>query len=64
MAGRQIDPSQRRALVMAALADGACVAGGAGLFLATGNWIWLVSGILLGAGFLLPAVIAIMRTQR
>ncbi len=48
----------------AALLDGLCVTGGAGLFLATGNWIWLVSGILLGAGFVLPVLIAILRTQR
>ncbi len=64
MAGGRLDPDQRRVLVRSALMDGACVTGGAGLFLATGNWIWLVSGMLLGAGFLLPALIGIMRTQR
>lgn len=64
MTGRSLDPGQKRALLKAAMIDGICVAAGAGLFVATGNWIWLVSGILLGAGFLLPALIGIMRTHR
>ena len=64
MAHRPLSPGNKQALVRAALLDGLCVTGGAGLFLATGNWIWLVSGILLGAGFVLPVLIAILRTQR
>lgn len=62
--GRSVGSRQKPALVKAALIDAVCLAGGAGLFLVTGNWIWLVAGLLLGAGFLLPAVIAILRTKR
>ena len=48
----------------AALLDGVCILGGVAGFLATGNWIWLAGGVLLGAGFLLPALIAIMKARK
>ena len=59
-----LPPELRRELMKAVLLDGACVLGGVGLFLVTGSCIWLVAGILLGAGFILPALIAIMKARK
>jgi hypothetical protein len=64
MTQRALPPEAKRALVRAAALDAVCVFGGLGLFMATGNWIWLVSGVLLGAGFLVPALITAMRSRR
>lgn len=57
-------PQLRRQLMSAALLDGACIIGGVAGFLATGNWLFLAGGILLGAGFLLPALIAVIRSRK
>ena len=51
-------------LVKGALLDGACLIGGVFGYMATGNWVWLVGGALLGAGFILPALIAVMKARR
>ncbi len=64
MAGHEISAGNRRRLVRAAALDLVSVLAGAGLFLATGKAIWLVAGMLLGAGFLIPALIPILRTRR
>ncbi|MEM0986026.1 MAG: hypothetical protein AAGJ32_07255 [Pseudomonadota bacterium] len=60
---QQISSDMRRTLLKAAAIDVLCVFSGVGLFLVTRNWIWLVSGVLLGAGFLLPAVIKLVRSR-
>ena len=60
----EMPPELRRELMKAVLLDGLCVLGGVGLYLITGSWIWLVAGILLGAGFILPALIAIMKARK
>lgn len=59
-----MSPHLRRTLARAALLDGACVLGGVAGYLMTGNWVWLVGGILLGAGFILPALIAVMKARK
>ena len=64
MASGKVPPHIQRDLVRAALIDGVCILAGVGLFLATGNMIWVIAGVLLGAGFMLPAVIKLIRAQR
>lgn len=64
MVGRDIPAGNRRRLVRAAALDLMCVGAGAALFLATGEAVWLIAGILLGAGFILPALINLFRTRR
>ncbi|MEM7768446.1 MAG: hypothetical protein AAF253_13325 [Pseudomonadota bacterium] len=61
---RQLSPDVQRALIQAAAIDAVCVLAGVGLFVVTGNWIWLVSGVLLGAGFLVPAIIKMTRSGK
>ncbi len=56
--------SERAGLFRAALLDIACVlAGGLG-YLLTDNLVWLIGGLMLGAGFILPALIRLVRAQR
>ena len=59
-----LSPELRQQLVKGALLDGACLIGGVIGYVATGNWVWLVGGALLGAGFILPALIAVMKARR
>jgi len=61
---RQMSPEIKRALVQAAVMDAVCVAAGVGLFVVTGNWVWLLSGVLLGAGFVLPTIIKMIRSGK
>ncbi len=60
----ELTPEESRALLRAALADAACVLGGLGLYFATGSWIWIASGVLLGVGIGLPTIIRIWRARR
>ena len=64
MTAREMSPGMQRSLVQAAVLDSLCIFAGVGLFLMTGNWIWVAAGVLLGAGFLLPALIQIMRSRK
>ena len=57
------DQNSTGALIQAALIEGACILGGVAGFLRTGNWVWLAGGVLLGAGFSLPAIIKYMRAR-
>ncbi|MCI4644049.1 MAG: hypothetical protein MRY64_04630 [Hyphomonadaceae bacterium] len=57
-------PDAMRALVLAILIDGLCICAGVALYLGTGNLVWLIAGLLLGAGFVLPAIIKFMRARR
>ncbi|MEL6473140.1 MAG: hypothetical protein AAFQ21_03590 [Pseudomonadota bacterium] len=52
-----------RSLISAAMIEGACILVGVAGFLGTGNWVWLVGGILMGLGFSLPALITYLRTK-
>lgn len=61
---REVSPELQRSLLQAALLDAVCVVGGVALYLLTGSWIWLVAGALLGAGFILPALIKLMRSGK
>lgn len=60
----EVDPQLKRALMMGLLADTLCIGVGVLAFLATKNWVFLVGGVLLGSGFLLPPLIKIIRAQR
>lgn len=64
MARRELSSADKAALVRAAMLDGVCIVGGGLAYLATGNWVWLLAGILLGSGFILPALIRIVRAGR
>lgn len=64
MTDKSFPPDLRRAFFRALVLDGLCVAGGIAGFVLTQNWVWLVGGVLLGSGFLLPALVRIMRSRR
>lgn len=64
MTRQPLSQELRAQLTRAALIDGVCVLGGLVLFLVTDNWIWLVAGALLGLGFILPALITVMKSRR
>ncbi len=44
--------------------DLAAVLAGICLWLLTGSAMWIAAGVLLGSGFLIPAIIKLVRTQR
>ena len=57
-------PDAMRALIQAILIETVCIGGGIAAFLMTDNLVWLFAGILLGAGFTLPALITFLRARR
>lgn len=59
----QRSPEATRELIKAAMIEGVCILGGVAGFIATGNWIWLAGGVLLGLGFSLPALITYLRSK-
>ena len=61
---RELSPEHRQELVKAALLEVLCLGGGVIGYLVTGNWVFLVGGALLGAGFILPILITIMKARK
>lgn len=57
------EEEKKRALVAALVTEAGCILVGVGVYLATGNWVWLLAGVLLGTGFSAPALIKYMRAQ-
>ena len=53
-----------KALMFAGLCETACFVVGLIAFFLTGNWIWIVIGIVAGAGFSLPALIKFVRETK
>jgi hypothetical protein len=52
------DPWSRVApLVLAALAEAACVGGGVAAFLLTGKVVWLVFGVVVGLAVFVPGML-------
>lgn len=61
---KRLDVDVKRALLMGAAMDLAAVLAGICLWLLTGSAMWIAAGVLLGSGFLIPAIIKLVRTQR
>lgn len=51
-------------LVKAGVLEALCIIAGVIAFLLTNNWIWIVSGVLAGLGFSLPAIIKLVREAK
>ena len=51
-------------LVRACVCEALCVIAGLIAFVLTNNWIWIVSGVLAGLGFSLPAIIRLVREAK
>jgi hypothetical protein len=51
-------------LVKAGILEALCVIAGLIAWSITGNWIWIVSGVLASLGFSLPALIKLVREAR
>jgi hypothetical protein len=51
-------------LIKAAVFEALCLVAGVIAFLLTNNWIWIVSGIVAGLGFSLPAIIKLVRDAK
>jgi hypothetical protein len=51
-------------LVKAGVLEALCIIAGVVAFLLTNNWIWIVSGVLAGLGFSLPAIIKLVREAK
>jgi hypothetical protein len=61
------DTSQRarmQKLLFAGLLEAICIIAGLFAWALTGNWIWIVSGVLAGLGFSLPAIIRYIRETK
>lgn len=50
-------------LMRAAVFEAACIGLGVAVFLLTSNWIWIVTGLVAGLGFSLPAIIKLVREK-
>lgn len=59
-----ISPEQRQMLLVAGLCETVCLAIGLVAFFMTSKIIWLVIGIVAGAGFSLPAIVRFVRAAR
>lgn len=59
-----ISPEQRKMLVVAGLCETVCLGIGLVAFFMTSKVIWLVIGIVAGAGFSLPAIVRFVRAAR
>ena len=59
-------PSQRMKaeLLWAGICEALCFILGMIGFFATGNWIWIVIGIVAGLGFSIPAIIKLYREMK
>jgi len=51
-------------LIKAGILEALCVIAGLIAFLLSSNWIWIVSGVVAGLGFSLPAIIKLVREAR
>ena len=60
----KLTASERRDLVSAGIKEGACLLAGVGAYFATSNWLWILIGVVAGAGFSLPAIIRLMRARK
>ncbi len=58
------NPEKIKALLFAAVAETMCVGAGIAAWLLTDKLIWLVIGIVAGAGFSIPAVIKFARSNK
>ena len=59
----QRSPAATRQLIKAAMIEGVCILGGVAGFIATGNWIWLAGGVLLGQGVSQAALVTYLRSK-
>ena len=55
---------QMGALVRAGIYEALCVLAGVITWVATGNWVWLLAGVLAGLGFSVPALIVFIRESK
>lgn len=51
-------------LVKAGVLEALCIIAGVVAFLLTNNWVWIISGVLAGLGFSLPAIIKLVREAK
>lgn len=54
----------RRGLMVGAALDGLCVMAGVAGYLLSNNLLWLMIGVLAGAGFLIPALVTYVRASK
>ena len=64
MAEYKPSKAMKAELVKAGVLEALCIIAGVVAFLLTNNWIWIVSGVLAGLGFSLPAIIKLVREAK
>lgn len=64
MANNNIPGDRMQRLIWAGLLEALCVVAGLIAWSLTGSWIWIVSGVIAGLGFSLPAIIRFVRESR
>lgn len=55
---------QMKALLVPAMIEALCIGAGVAAWMSTNKIIWLVIGVVAGAGFSLPAVISYVRASK
>jgi len=64
MAEYRPSKAMMRQLLWAGMLEMLCFVAGAIAWFLTGNWVWIVAGILAGLGFSLPAIIRMVREAK
>ena len=60
----KLTAGERRDLISAGIKEAGCVLAGVAAYFATSNWLWILIGVVAGAGFSLPAIIRLMRARK
>ena len=54
----------RAELIRAGIFETLCVVAGLIAWMLTGSWIWILSGVVAGLGFSIPAIIKLVREAK